>query len=350
MYKPFLTNAHALLSASDVTVTFVDVGSRNGIIELASISKFVDAYGFEPNPVEYEKLVHGTTDASKFGIHSPKYRSLTYSPCALADTAGRRPFYITRGPGAAGMLEPNYERLKEIHWKGYTYTPNIAEEIFTVERITEIETDTLQHWAQQQHLGSIDYLKIDVEGSAYEVFQGVGKELLKHTGIIKVEVEFIPFRKGQKLFSEVDIFLRQYGFDLLRYEIIPVQIGFKERTTHWNFGPEIGIPERYGQPLQCDAIYVNRCIEDPNRALAQAVVLLEKNYIDEALHIFRTRAGVTDEQFLNALRDFPGTFRQRFLRQIFSLFLFWNTLHALPEKIRLWKGWHELKRCCGLKR
>ena len=43
-------------------------------------------------------------------------------------------------------------------------------------------------------------------------------------GVIRVEVCFIPFRKDQKLFSDVDVLLRPYDFDLLRYEIDPHQI------------------------------------------------------------------------------------------------------------------------------
>lgn len=344
MYKNFLPNARALLSSRGTAITFVDVGSRNGVIELACLAEFVAAYGFEPNPVEYERLVTGDTDVAMLGIQTPKYKSLTYSPFALADTAGRRSLYITRGPGASGMLEPDPERLREIRWKGEAYPHNFFEDIFTIEKNVTVDAETLQSFATQQGMKYIDYLKIDVEGSEYEVLVGAGEQLLRQIGVIKAELCFIPFRKKQKLFSEVDLFLRQYGFDLLRYEIVPAQIGFKERVQHWNFGPEIGIPERYGQPLQCDAIYVNRSINNPDRALAQAMVLLEKNYLDEALHIFRTRAGVTDEQFSNALRNFPGTFRQRFLRQIFSLFMLWNTFRALPERIRLWRGWRELKR------
>lgn len=319
MRKQFLYSARQVLLRRGTKINFVDIGSRNGVIELAAISEFVNAYGFEPNQVEYEKLVHGTTDASRFGIHSPNYRALTYSSYALADTVGRKPFYITRGPGASGMLEPNYERLKEIRWKGYTYTPNFAEEVFTVVRVVDVEVNTLKHFAQQQNIRHIDYLKIDVEGSAYEVFLGAGNELLKQVGIIKAEVEFIPFRKGQKLFSEVDLLLRECGFDLLRYEIAPEQIGFKERTSPWSFGPEIGIPERFGQPLQADAIYVNRGIIDPQRALAQAMILLEHHYLDEALFILQHKAGLPEDSLCMLLAQYRGSWASRALNAFVRL-------------------------------
>lgn len=306
----FRHDALRLLADRNATITFVDVGSRNGILELASIASFVDAYGFEPNPVEHEKLLTGETDSSLLGVRSPKYRSVTYCPHAIADVVGRKSLYITRGPGSSGLLEPDFDRLREIHWRDMVRIPNWAEALI-VERVEDVVVTTLEAFACEQHLSAIDYLKLDVEGSAYEVLIGAGEDLLRRIGVIKAELEFIPYRKGQKLFSHVDLFLREHGFDLLRYEISPAQIGFKERTSGWSFGPIIGIPERYGQPLQCDAIYVNRAIDDPDRALAQAAVLLEKNYLDEALFILRTRAHVNDHTLLNAIREYRGNWRQR---------------------------------------
>lgn len=344
MYPVFRDDARRLLAARDATITFLDVGSRNGIIELASIAQFVRAYGFEPNQEEYEKLVSGTTDASLVGVQMPAYRSTTFSPFALADRTGRLPLYITRSPGPVGLLEPDPERLREIRWKGATFLPNFAEEFFAVERVEEVEVTTLEAFARERRLDHIDYLKLDVEGSEYEVLAGVGSALLRRTGVIKAELCFIPFRKGQKLFSDVDLFLRKHGFDLLRYEIVPGQIGFKERTSGWSFGPVLGIPEQYGQPLQCDAIYVNREVRDPDRALAQGVILLEKRYLDEALFIFRTRAGVRDEAFLDRLRTYRGRWSHRALNAAVRGILGGRAFLHLPRTIRNWFGWRALRR------
>lgn len=316
MYPPFIEHSRRLLTEHDTTIVFVDIGSRNGVIELKDVAQFVKAYGFEPNPDEYEKLMTGKTDAAAFGIHSPHYKSLIYSPYALANEAGNFPFYVTRGPGAAGMIEPDTDRLKEIRWKGAAYKKNFAEEIFTVEKTVEVQAKTLAHFVQEQKLSFIDYLKIDVEGSEYDVLTGAG-DFLKHVGVVKVEVCFIPFRKKQKLFSEVDMLLRQYGFDLLRYEVSPDQIGLKERTTSWSFGPTIGVPERFGQPLQADAIYVNRSITDPKRCLAQAMVLLDKKYLDEALFILKNKTEVRAPEFFEQLRTFRGPWRLRLLDAVF---------------------------------
>lgn len=332
MYSPFISHAKKLLSDNGITIEFVDIGSRNGIIELASVAEFVNAYGFEPNPEEFSKLISGTTDASKIGIKSPKYKKISYSPYALSDTNGRQPLYITKGPGACGMKEPNMERLKEIRFHGGSaYKNNMGEDIFAVDRIVDVDVSTVGEFAKEQKLSYIDYLKIDVEGSEYDVLSGAG-DLLRNTGVIKVEVCFIPMRKNQKLFSDVDLLLRKYGFDLLRYEISPAQVGFKERTTSWSFGPTVGFPERFGQPLQADAIYVNRSISDIKRCIAQAVILVDKNYLDEACFVLDRRARIANKELLELLRNYKGQWRVRLLDSIFRF-----GRYLLKPSASLWK-------------
>lgn len=316
MYPPFVSHARKLLIDNDILIRFIDVGSRNGILGLASVAEFVDAYGFEPNPVEYEKLIGGRTDASKAGIKSPQYHSIHYSNKAISDHAGRHKFFITHGPGTCGLREPNFERLQEIRWQGRKYKKNYADEIFAVDNIIEVKVSTLAEFAKEHSFDSFDYLKIDTEGSDYEVLAG-GANILNKIGVIKTEVNFFPLRKNQKLFSDIDILLRDYGFELLKYEISPAQIAFKERTLSWDFGPAIGMPERYGQPITADAIYVNRNISDRKRIIAQAVVLLEKNYLDEALFILRTKTGLEDRELFNLLRNYRGQWRTRLINSIF---------------------------------
>src|SRR4051812_31523131 len=127
MLSAVVSEVSRLLKERNVTINFVDIGSRNGVIEMRDIAKFVSAYGFEPNPEEYERLLSGNTEMKMVtGVTSPSYRHLSYSPYAIGDRNGESEFYVTPGPGACGMLEPNLERLREIIWKGRTYKKNFA--------------------------------------------------------------------------------------------------------------------------------------------------------------------------------------------------------------------------------
>jgi FkbM family methyltransferase len=304
MYTRFLPTVEKLLKERSPRLTFFDVGARNGLWDLPHLAPYVDAYGFEPNPKEYEKIVSGKTAPAMHGHKAPIYRSFTCFPYALSSTNGTQEFCVTPNPSASGLLEPNLERLSEITWKGRTYDGSFGKALFEGFQKISVDVRTLDRVCEEQHVPYIDFLKIDVEGSEFDVLDG-GHVVLPHVGVIKVEVCFIPFRKQQKLFSDVDVLLRRFGFDLLRYEIEQVQIGYKERTAPVDYLPYDEIfADPYGQPLSADAIYVNRSITDPNRAFAQAMILLEKNYVDEALHILRTKANMTDEEFFSILRTY----------------------------------------------
>lgn len=322
MYPPFKNLVHKVLSDNQITITFVDIGSRNGITELVALAEFVNAYGFEPNPVEYEKLLTGKTDASLLGQKIPNYKTIKYSPYALADFNGMADFYITKGPGACGMLEPDLEHLREFHFRDTKFAQNFGDDVFKVEKVIKTPVKTLLGFSKENNLNHIDYLKIDVEGSEYEALRGAG-DLLKNTGVIKAEVCFLPFRKNQRQFSEIDLLLRSFGFELLKYEAVPSQIGFKEREASWSFYPSVGVPEKFGKLMQADAVYINRNLKDKQRILAQVAVLIEKNYLDEALFILKRKTNLDFPGLMNLLKTYPGSVRDRALR------FFFNVLRAI---------------------
>lgn len=314
MYTRFLPHVAALLDARKPSLTFLDVGARNGLWDLPTLAPYVAAFGFEPNPKEYEKILSGNTAPARSGAKTPKYKSFRCFPYALSNVNGTREFNITPNPSASGLLEPDIARLNEIKWKGREYDGDFGKAVFDDFTKITVDVRTLDRVCEEEKIPHIDFLKIDVEGSEYEVLDGA-RAMLPHIGVIKAEVCFIPFRKNQKLFSHVDLLLREFGFDLLRYEIEQVQIGYKERTAPVDYVPfDPHFTDPHGQPLSADAIYVNRSIPAGTYAFNQALVLLEKNYVDEALHIFKTKTDITDAKFLELLRTYRDTSMGKLLR------------------------------------
>ena len=134
-----------LLKERQFTITFVDVGSRNGLHELGDLAPFVEAYGFEPNPREYDKLLTGKTDEFLMcGYSAPAHAKVSYFPYALGNFCGRHEFYLTPGPGSCGLLEPNLERLREIVWKGRRCQRNLGDDDFAACEKIEVEVKTLE--------------------------------------------------------------------------------------------------------------------------------------------------------------------------------------------------------------
>ena len=68
-----------------------------------------DLIGFEPNKVEYEKLIKNNTDAKKIFVE-PNFQSKKYFNYALWKKKCKKKFFITKGPGA--LL---YANQKKIH-------------------------------------------------------------------------------------------------------------------------------------------------------------------------------------------------------------------------------------------
>jgi FkbM family methyltransferase len=93
----------------------------------------------------------------------------------------------------------------------------------------------------------IDYLKIDVQGAELGVLRGASR-VLESVLMIRTEVEFVEYYKGQPLFAEVDTHLRACGFWFHTF----AKVG--SRT----FKPFLrGVIDRgVNQMLWADAIYV----------------------------------------------------------------------------------------------
>ena len=153
----------------------------------------------------------------------------------------------------------------------------------------------MDHFVKQNNIDYIDYLKIDVEGFEYEVLEGA-KSILNNTGVIYVETCFIPFRKNQKLFSHVDVLLRDFNFDLVHHEVLQAQLGYKVLTEPTHYIPPFFF-DPHGQPLSCDSIYINTAMKDPERCLAQAMILLANKYIDAGLFILKNKTQIEEDYF-----------------------------------------------------
>src|SRR5262249_21149931 len=57
----------------------------------------------------------------------------------------------------------------------------------------------------------IDYLKIDVQGGELKVLEGAPR-LLPTTLVAEIEVEFLQLYRDQPLFADIDIHMREAGF------------------------------------------------------------------------------------------------------------------------------------------
>lgn len=168
--------------------TIVDIGATGFLTNNWEYQKNDVAYLFEPHPDFYKDLQKQLKDIPNIHLFD----------LALSNKTGYTNFYTTQKRNCSSLLEPN------------SANPSVAgrSDILTYNKIT-VKCDTLDNVLKDVQL--IDYMKLDTQGSEYEIILG-GEQTLKRTKYIKCEVEFSEAYKNQKLYEDVKSLLAKFGF------------------------------------------------------------------------------------------------------------------------------------------
>jgi FkbM family methyltransferase len=310
---------------ADHRIGAIDVGSRGGFeADLLPIAWAVDALGFEPDPEEYARL------AARDG-HSWPWNSVRHVPVAVSGSGGVRKLNIPVAPQSASLFEHDVSVGKAF----------ALPEMFTVERVVDVETMTLDDALGRYSVPAPHYLKLDIEGAELEVLSSAPRTI-EHLLVIKTEVGFLPMRKNQPLATDLDQFLRERGFQLVDFV----------RPAHWRRGSNIShpqlsggrIPYSRGELAHGDFLYFKRADLIPPDAVATAVraavLSMAHGYFDYA-NALLTRPAVASqlrEQYrldvADALRSASLRFGRRVWAEAFATHLrrmvtFLRSTHAL---------------------
>jgi FkbM family methyltransferase len=211
---------------------------------------------------------------------------------ALAGSPGSRTLYITRSESNTSLLPPNRALLDSLQYNAVG-----GAEGHDVIRTIEVDCETLD--AAVADLDSVDFLKLDTQGSELEILHG-GPRTLANSVMVEVEVEFAPVYEAQPLFGQVDAFLRGQDFILLDLGRL---LHVKPSGVNRFIAPK-------GRLIDCDALYVRDFFErlDPiyenRRKLAAGVVgLLAYGFVDLAAALVDRVLGAERDPDLVRLRD-----------------------------------------------
>lgn len=210
----------APLERSDQRLEFVDVGARNGSFLLPpSYAKHCRITGFEPNLVEYEKLVRGRTDAMVAGLKEPPFKDRKYYPYAVWSENTRRTLYLTVGPGAVSLMGSADEAMASNMWRPSDGGKNYLERHQKLTGTDTVDCVALDRiWDMPD--GLIDILKLDVEGAELEALRGA-KKLLAQQRVLFIfsEFLFVPYYKDRVTLGHQQVFLDELGYRLISLKL-----------------------------------------------------------------------------------------------------------------------------------
>jgi FkbM family methyltransferase len=173
-----------------------DVGAHRGETALAFREWFPEAriFSFEPFGASYDilsKVAHADSNihALRFGLGDKREMKKFYSNAVAATNS-----LLPTNPVASKIYEPG---------------------IFETREVVQAEFRTADDFAAEYHIGSIDILKLDVQGAEHLVMKGADK-LLKSGAIRVISAEIIARQTYEGQLDVVDTLRTYYdaGFTL----------------------------------------------------------------------------------------------------------------------------------------
>jgi len=191
-------------------LTIFDIGSCEGEDSIKYSRLFPNAkiYAVEALP---NNLILLEENLEKYSISN-----VEIIPFAFSDEIGLCDFYVSSGQvdgrsenqdwdygnKSSSLLPPSKYLKEEIPWLNFSNT-------------ISVESRTLIDVCIEKGIDSIDFIHMDVQGAELKVLKGA-KELIKNIKAIWLEVEAIELYKDQPLKSEVEKFMNQHGFIMIK--------------------------------------------------------------------------------------------------------------------------------------
>lgn len=149
-------------------------------------------YSFEPVKAVHSQLLANTAHLS----------NVTCFNLALADTIGTKDIFVSSvNTAASSLLAPELTAV---------YHPNIG-----FNAIEQVQTLTLDAWAELNNVKAIDFLWLDMQGIEPKMLQA-SPNMLKTVKVIYTEVNHKELYKGSILYPEYKKWLEEQGFTLVK--------------------------------------------------------------------------------------------------------------------------------------
>jgi FkbM family methyltransferase len=203
---PLFSDSAVCAALRQKPLGFIDVGARGGVHPLVEPLAGVTAVlAFEPDQAECIRM------QTELDAHSP-WALCQIEPWALADRQGEATIHLFSAITNNSLRPANEAFVQRYNIK--TLEPRGTVPLQT----TTLDQVLFQQRSQEDFWG--EFLKLDVQSTEFEVLKGAERTLAERTVAIFMEVEFFQVYQGQKLFSDVELFLRDRGFSFYGFASI----------------------------------------------------------------------------------------------------------------------------------
>lgn len=144
--------------------------------------------------------------------------NVTIVQAALGDESGTVRLNVNGCPGTSSVL-PSAERSIRYHGNN-----------LVTKRIEEAPMWALDDWAESNGIDRVDFIKADVQGYELQVLKGAEGLLRSSVSAVYSEAQMTPLYDGAALYSDIDLFLRDCGFEMYQMHEI-FSNGVEQRTT-----------------------------------------------------------------------------------------------------------------------
>lgn len=229
-------------------IKIVDAGARGGLSDnFKNIADRLVVYGFEPNVSQCNYL---NLEAKRKGWEH------YYFPFCIGGSDGDRVFHIGPGVGDTSSL---YLVDRDLASRYSIYAPSSGLITSLLAR-TEAQKDvilpvmTLDTWSKQNGIYDIDFIKLDIHGAECETLQRSTTLLMNCLGV-QNETWMVPIYKGQGLFADCDIILRNAKFSFFSFFDL-LHVGRTKSSLLSNEEHSVFCLKQNGQMISADALYL----------------------------------------------------------------------------------------------
>ena len=173
-------------------INYADIGARGGLLDfLEPFKNILNTIYFEPDVEEFEKMKKQYSN-----------QKATIINAAVSDSNSMRTLYLTKKRGGSSLLHPSGSMI------GMMSIDGEGTNRFSVEETIQIQTRRLDEVIKFEET-QIDILKIDTQGSEFEILSALGAH---RPFLICAECATTEIYKGQKTMFAVGALLENLGY------------------------------------------------------------------------------------------------------------------------------------------